>query len=239
MSHSSPSLNAAEQYSRYQREVKLAGVIYFHRISDERWRKSDTRSFGWLKRICGDHTLRNVVLTTNMWGNVEPAVGAAREQQLAAEFVKPALDKGAQFLRHYDTTGSAHDIIRAILKNRRTALQVQEELVDEKREFDRTTVGEAINREVGESARRLEWQVEELQNALGTVRYREGEKRSQLETEIAGLREEIKRYTEGSGNMNADYRVRKTRAEKMWSSVLSPAAIGIVGLIFSVLYYCW
>lgn len=219
--------------------MKLAGVIYFHRISDERWRKSDTRSFGWLKRICGDQTLRNVALVTNMWGNVDPEVGAARERQLAAEFVKPALDNGAQLIAHHNTTESAYHVIRAILKNRRTALQVQQELIDEKREFDRTTVGEEIGREVEESTRRLERQVGDLQNALATVRGREKEKRSQLEAEIAELRKEIMRHTEGSGNMNTDYRVKKAKAEKRWASLLSPAAagIGISGILIYALYY--
>jgi len=222
----------------YQTNVKLAGIIYFHRISDERWRKSDTRSFGWLKGICGERTLRNVVLMTNMWGNVDPIVGAAREQQLAAEFVKPALDQGARFLRHYNTTESAHDIIREILKNRRTALQVQEELVDEGREFDQTTLGGGINREVEESTRRLERRVEELQNALATAKYREGEIRSRLEAEVVGLVAEIKRLTELSGNMNAGYKEKKAKADKLWDSLRLSAVVGISTVLLWGLYYC-
>jgi hypothetical protein len=237
--NSSSHRTLVEPCFRYQSQVKLAGVIYFHRISDDRWRKSDTRSFGWLQRICGEQTLRNVVLTTNMWGNVDQGIGAARERQLAEEFVKAALDKGAQLRRHSDTTQSAHDIIRAILENRRAALQVQQELVDENREFDRTTVGQEINREVVETTRRLEQQVQELRNALTTVRGREQETRSELEAEIAALREEIKRNTEGSGNMNADYKKKKSKAEKLWASLWPQAAgIGISGIVLYGLYYC-
>ena len=228
-------MHPAERCFRYESDVKLAGVIYFHRISDERWRRSDTRSFGWLKRICGDQTLRNVVLTTNMWGNVDPEVGAFREGQLAAEFVKPALDKGAQLLRHYNTTESAHNIIRAILRNRQAALQVQQELVDEGKEFYRTTVGKAINREVEESTRKLERQVDELQNALENVRGREKETRSQMEAEIAELLREIERLKNGSGNMNTDYRDRKTKAAKLWAALRTPAGASISGIVFGAL----
>lgn len=59
----------------------------------------------------------------------------------------------AQALRcHYDTTESAHQIIRAILNNRgtRTPLQVQREFIDEKRE-------------VGGRTKKLEGKIEELQ----------------------------------------------------------------------------
>jgi len=205
----------------YENEVNLAGVIYFHRISDERWRRSDTRSFGWLRRICGESTLRNVVLATNMWGNVDPEIGVTREQELAAEFVKPALDKGAQLRRHHDTTESAHQIIRAILDNRREALQVQRELVDENREFDRTTVGEEITREVDEHIRKLEREIGELQNELVTVRGREKETKSQLEAEIAELRKEVNKLANKSRNMNADFQVQKATAAKLFASLFS------------------
>ena len=179
------------------------------------------------------------MLVTNMWGNVDPEVGVAREQQLAREFVKPALDKGAQLLRHNDTTESAHEIIRSILKNRRAVLQVQQELVDEKREFDRTTVGEEINREVGESAKKLERQVEVLQSVLAKVMHREKETRLQLEAEVAELLEEIKRHTERSGSLNAGYKTMKAKAKTLWASLWSPAGgIGISSILICALYYC-
>ena len=214
--------------------MKLAGVIYFHRISDERWRRSDTRGFGWLRRICGEPTLRNVVLATNMWGTMNPRIGTAREQQLAAEFVKPALDRGAQLRRHYDTIESAHQIIREILGNHRETLQVQSELVDEGREFDRTTVGEELTREADEHTRELEREIEELQNELRTVRGREKEARSQLKAEIAELRDMIEKLTNGSRNMNTDYKQRKAKAAKLVAS-LFPAVLSISCILLFVL----
>jgi len=220
----------------YEGEVKLAGVIYFHRVSDERWRRSDTRSLGWLKRICGESTLKNVVIVTNMWGNVTPETGAAREQQLAAEFVKPVLDRGAQLHRHYDTTESTHQIIQSILKNHRAPLQVQLELIDEKREFDRTTVGKEINREVDESTRKLGGQIEELQDALMTVKGREKETRSQLEAEIAELRAKIDKLTNWSRSMNVDFERFKAEAFERFGFLLTPAGVGVGVGAFGVSY---
>ena len=179
------------------------------------------------------------MLMTNMWDQVDPGVGAVREQELAAEFVKPALDNGAKLLRHYNTTESAHVIIRAILDNRRTALQVQQELVDERREFDRTTVGEEINREVEESTTRLRQRVGGLQDALARVRNREEETRMRLEAEIAGLRDQIRRHTEGVRDMNADYEGRRARAETRWAPLWRwSAGISISSVLFYALWYC-
>ena len=172
------------------------------------------------------------MLTTNMWGNVTPEVGAAREQQLATEFVMPALVGGAQLHRHYDTTESAHQIIRAILNNHRTQtpFQVQRELVDEGREFNRTTVGEEINREVDENTRRLEREIEELQNELRTVRRNEGEARLRLTAEISELRVTIASLTRGSRDMNADYERKKVEVATRFAWVFTHLS----GVLFNV-----
>ena len=173
-----------------------------------------------------------------MWGNVDPEVGTAREQQLAAEFIRPALDNGAQLHRYHDTTGSAHQIIRTILNNHRTALQVQRELVDEKRDFNRTTVGEEINREVDESKGRLEQEIGELQHALETAKGREKETRSQLEGQIAELQKIIGKLANESRNMNTDYNKKKVAAVKRFSKFLrSPVGFGVSCVVLGVLYY--
>ena len=171
------------------------------------------------------------MLTTNMWGNVTPEIGVARERQLAAEFVKPALDRGAQLRRHHDTTESAHQIIREILNNHRTQtpLQVQRELIDEGREFDHTTVGEEINREVNEHTKKLEGQIEELQSELRTVKRREKETRQQLNAEIAALRVRMDDLAQKSRDMNAGYERSKMEAATRFAWVFTH----LPGIMFS------
>ena len=230
-------MDTADLYFRYEGGGNLTGVIYFHRISDDRWGRSDTRSIGWLKRICGETALRSVVLVTNMWGDVTPETSDTRERQLATEFVKPVLDKGAQLHRHYDTTESAHQIIGVILNNHqtRTPLQIQRELVDERREFCRTTVGEEINREFGESTKKLEGDIEELQNTLKTVKG--GEEQAKLQLEIAELRAMVEKLTNGAKNMNADYKRMKSEAGKQLALVLTSVGFSVSCVILGALYY--
>ena len=175
------------------------------------------------------------MLTTNMWGKVTPEIGAAREQQLSTDFVRSALDRGAQLRRHYDTTESAHQIIRGILNNRRTPLQVQRELVDEKREFDQTTVGEEIKREVGESTKALEEETKELRNMLKT----EKGTRVQLEAEIAKLRAKKRGLANLSRNMNTSYatvaRVMAIKFAFLFLKAAVGAALSFIG--FGALAY--
>src|ERR1700721_3748819 len=83
---------------RYENGKKLAGIIYLHRISDVRMGGISKRNFRLFRELCGDSTLKNVAIVTNMWNEVSLDVATAREQELANEdaFFKPAIEKQAQ-----------------------------------------------------------------------------------------------------------------------------------------------
>jgi len=86
------------------------------------------------RELCGESTLKNVVIVTNMWGGVSKETGEAREQELITKdiFFKPVLDKGALLERHENNQASAHKILQTIIKNHPLPLQIQRELVDQK-----------------------------------------------------------------------------------------------------------
>ena len=56
--------------------------------------------------------------------------------------------------RHHNTTKSAHDVIRKIVKNHPFALQIQRELVDEQKDIGDTAAGEVVDRELEEEMRK-------------------------------------------------------------------------------------
>jgi hypothetical protein len=72
---------AIEYVVRYEHGYKLTGVIYIHRISDIRFTGIAGRNFKMFRELCGDSTLKNVILVTNMWGDVPQDVGEAREEE--------------------------------------------------------------------------------------------------------------------------------------------------------------
>ena len=71
--------------SRYQNGIKLSGIIYMHRISDFRVGGVSRRNLSMFRKLCGDETLRNVALVTNMWSEVTSERGAARERELRTD----------------------------------------------------------------------------------------------------------------------------------------------------------
>ena len=127
-----------------------------HRISDKRFGGIAGRNFKIFRELCGETSLKNVVLVTNMWDEASRDVGEAHERELASAFLKPALDQGAQMVRHHNTERSAHDVIRRIMNNHPVVLQIQREVVDEHKDVANTAAGEAINTELAEETKRHE-----------------------------------------------------------------------------------
>lgn len=122
------------------------------------------------RELCGDSTLKNVIIVTNMWGTVSQAVGEAREDQLRTKgaFFKPVLDKGAVLLRHEDTHESAIAVLRHIIKNKPIVLQIQRELVDEKKDISETGAGAEINRELMEQIRKHRQELTEVKEEMAS-----------------------------------------------------------------------
>jgi hypothetical protein len=107
------------------------------------------------RKICGNDTLKNVLIVTNMWDNVSRELGEARETELANEdmFFKSALDNHAHLLRHENTLDSAQAILRHIVANHPMPLCIQHELVDESKRISQTAASEEANHELSAQTR--------------------------------------------------------------------------------------
>ncbi|KAJ6513038.1 P-loop containing nucleoside triphosphate hydrolase protein, partial [Mycena sanguinolenta] len=159
---------AAFLATAYASGKKLAGVIYMHRISDVRMGGISTHNFKMFRQLCGENTLRNVVIVTSMWSQVTPDVGEARELELASDerFLRPVMEKGARMLRSYNDVPSAQAIIRYLIGNQPRALRIQRELVDQGKDIGQTAAGEELNRELNAQIQRHKAEMAKLQQEL-------------------------------------------------------------------------
>ena len=199
---------------RYEQGCTFAGVIYVHRISDYRFGGITGRNFNMFHKLCGGSTLKNVVLITNMWNKAHQDINEACEKELSGDFFKPALDEGAQMVRHHNTTESAHDIIRKIMKNQPVVLQIQQELVDEGKNIIGTMAGESLNQELTEQIRRHQAELGEVQEEMVQAEEDEDEEmRQELEEAERDLRENIERVKKASEGMAVNYAMEKERME--------------------------
>ncbi|KAF4419188.1 P-loop containing nucleoside triphosphate hydrolase [Fusarium acutatum] len=97
--------------AQYSLGFELKGIIYMHRISDIRYSGSNVKTFEIFKRICGQEALKNVLLVTSRWNDIDEAKGAARERQLRETFWAYMIARGSCIARFHGDYHSAHEMI--------------------------------------------------------------------------------------------------------------------------------
>jgi len=142
---------------RYNRQIQLTGLLYFHRISDNCMRGSPLKNLRLFEKLCGDDFGRIVIVTT-MWDEVEQEVGEARETQLKWENFKLLIDRGSSIRRFYQDKKSAFDILAPFIDEvyGRRALLLQKEMNDLGLKLNQTTAGRTLYSKLGELVARHE-----------------------------------------------------------------------------------
>lgn len=152
-------------HARYQNGHRLTGIIYLHRITDIRVGGISRRTFNVFRKLCGQDSLANVMIVTNMWSNPPTERELEREDELRthSDFFQPALEKGATLVRReHKNQESAHAIIRRLLDKQPTVMSFQHELVDEKRELSETGAGQEVAHELIMAAERHKAEMQSL-----------------------------------------------------------------------------
>lgn len=190
----------------------LDGVIYLHRISDNRITGTAKQNINMFKQFCGTDSFAGVVLATTIWKENEMQDSLRKERELYEEpsYFGDILNGGARLLRHgpfenspQEEKTSALSILSHVLKQARSrdghlVLQIQRELIDEQRSLDDTGAGRALSENV-RAARdhfitqlkdlQAQWNEQLHQKDMETVRDREEIKRD-LKLQIARKEEE-------------------------------------------------
>ncbi|GLB44381.1 putative 50S ribosome-binding GTPase [Lyophyllum shimeji] len=218
---------AAHLSHTYKHGKLLAGVIYMHRILDNRMGGISSRNFKMFRNLCGDASLKNVAIVTNMWGMIEVHLGEARESELASKdiFFKSAVDNGARLLRHDGTVESARAIVRSFFGHEPQALQIQREL-EAGMDISQTSAGKELNRDlmdrIAQHRKEMQALMEEMNEAS---RRRDEETRKELAEDRAKLQEEVKRIQDDARNMAAGYAEALAKLEQRMKDTESAAKV--------------
>ncbi|KAF9533598.1 P-loop containing nucleoside triphosphate hydrolase protein [Crepidotus variabilis] len=130
----------------YKEGVELCGLLYFHRITDNRMAGSPRRLLETFQNICGEPAFRNVILTTTMWDEIDEEDGASREGELSKQYWKQMLAYGARSTRFLNTPESAWNVISLVSPTSKIPLLLQIEMVDEKKSLSQTSAGRSLFR---------------------------------------------------------------------------------------------
>jgi hypothetical protein len=180
------------------------------------------------RNLCGEKSLRSVVIVTTMWDEISQSTGEERERELATKdvFFKPALEKGARFARHTDSLESAQAIIRSIIDNQSTpiTLQIQDEL-SRGLNISETLAGKELGRELFEQMERHRQEMRGLMSEMQEAsRMRDEESRQELALERRRMEASIIRLQIDSSNLIKGYRDALMRMEERLQAAEAAAA---------------
>ena len=118
--------------SRYRKDMKLSGLLYFHRISDNRMAGAPLKNLKMFEELCGKNDLQKIILTTTMWDEVDNKTGEDRERELKTDYWRTMLERSSTTDRFKLTRESAFTVIDPLIDtaNARISDLLQKELAD-------------------------------------------------------------------------------------------------------------
>jgi hypothetical protein len=197
----------------YRTGVKLSGIIYLHRITDRRMQGSTLRNLYAFKKLCGDGGLRNVVLATTFWDEIDEKTGETREQQLCTskDLWGSFIELGAIVRRLSFERSKALDLLLHLANYDQITIQLQQEIIEEGLKLGDTDVGKAVKGEALDALERKHGlDVEELRTWTRKAaeqlehRAREAEagKKRELQLQL-GLQDEERRRVQQAAVVEA------------------------------------
>ncbi|KAF8159713.1 P-loop containing nucleoside triphosphate hydrolase protein [Crassisporium funariophilum] len=131
---------------RYQANILLSGLVYFHRISDNRMSGTPVKNLEMFKALSGKKMLTNIVLATTMWDEVDEKTGTDREEELKTKYWKAMVDHGSSTRRFYGTRESALSLLAPLIDeaNAKQLVLLQTEMVDLGKKLQSTSAGQAL-----------------------------------------------------------------------------------------------
>ena len=130
----------------FRKEKLLSGILYLHRITDNRMAGTPLKNLRVFRKLCGKDALGKVYLTTTMWDEVDQSVGERRLDELKTDYWKAMVIQGAQIARCRSDDDSPKRIIQQIVGQEaaRKVLLLQEEMADLKKELKETEAGQEL-----------------------------------------------------------------------------------------------
>ena len=116
----------------YRNGILLRGIIYLHKIDDNRVRGSSRANLEMLQELCGTDFQKRVIILTTMWDRVTSEKGRQCEIQLQNKHLGSMIENGSQIRRFSQYWGrvEALKIISQLVQeySRDAPVQIQREL---------------------------------------------------------------------------------------------------------------
>lgn len=184
--------------NRYRADVKLSGIVYTHRITDNHMPRSASKNFDMFCRLCGGRAAGGVRLVTTMWDKAKnKELAESRVSQLEQNFWRPLIEAGARHKRFDENSSRCAWGIIDDLTGEGEALLIQKELVDMEKKLNETRAGQALYTQL---QKLLHEQKETIKQLLDEAKaQRDPQLAKQLEDEQRRLEAELQKTWDGVG----------------------------------------
>ena len=125
----------------FRKNGDLAGIVFVHRISDNRMSGSLLKNLRIFEGICGMEVMKNVIIATTMWKITPEPTAWRRHEELKTVWFSDIVERGCKLEVFRDSRDSAWAIINSILNiDPCPPLLIQKEMLRGKK-VDETTAG--------------------------------------------------------------------------------------------------
>ncbi|KAF9530972.1 P-loop containing nucleoside triphosphate hydrolase protein [Crepidotus variabilis] len=136
--------------SKYRKDVCLTGLLYLHRITDNRMAGTPYRNLKMFGKLCGgeEEVGRKVVFVSTMWDKIASEKGRAREKELK-QYWQAMINLGAKTAQSRGTKADSEKIIFDLLKSQEAQpanrpVLIQDELVGLNRSLVETEAAQTL-----------------------------------------------------------------------------------------------
>ncbi|KAL7936397.1 P-loop containing nucleoside triphosphate hydrolase protein [Trichoderma chlorosporum] len=201
----------------YQQQVRLAGIVYLHRIIDIRMGGAAMKNLRMFRKLCGDDGLSCVVLATTMWNMVPLEDGEKRERELSTNqgFWAGMVNKGSTVLRQDNGAISALAIMEHILtRKQRVELDIQKEMASGKT-LDQTSAGQEVQAEMAALKEKYDKEMALLREEMKeAVEARDTAAQDEINQVRAQLEERLQRDAEDRERMRVNMEQLQAQRDK-------------------------
>jgi len=149
----------------YEDKHFLSGLIYLHKISDNRMDGASMKSLRLFRKLCGESNLQNVILGTTMWEAVDEATGAMRERELRDIYWKEMIEKKSSMRRISANSDDAKILVESFLPKVPFVAQLQQELKSGKL-LSQTAAAGALRDEMEKMTKRYEKELQSTKEEM-------------------------------------------------------------------------
>ncbi|KAI5988365.1 P-loop containing nucleoside triphosphate hydrolase protein [Pisolithus albus] len=128
----------------YDQGTLLSGILYFHRISDNRMAGTPLKNLRVFQKLCGNKAMSRVILVTTMWDEVDESIGNERLKELEGNYWKAMIAQGSTTYRYENTLKSSSKLLSELVKRKRREVRLQKQIANKHLELRETDAGQEL-----------------------------------------------------------------------------------------------